>query len=61
MYQVSRILDRARAVHANRIAVIDGDKRISYAALGERVDRLVNALGGLGLRRVLGCRLGVQV
>ena len=51
MYQVSRILDRARAVHANRIAVIDGDKRISYAALGERVDRLVNALGGLGLRR----------
>ena len=51
MYQVSRILDRARIVHADRTAVIDGANRISYAALGARVDRLVNALSGLGLER----------
>ncbi len=51
MYRVSRILDRARIACADRTAVIDGENRISYAALGARVDRLANALSGLGLER----------
>ncbi len=51
MYQVSRILDRARLAHADRTAVVDGERRLSYAALGARVDRLVNAFSGLGLER----------
>jgi fatty-acyl-CoA synthase len=31
-------------------AVVDGEKRLSYRALNHRVNRLANALLGLGLR-----------
>lgn len=49
MYPVSRILSRARTFHADRPAVIDGDIRLTYSQLADRVDRLASALVGLGL------------
>ena len=51
MYPVSRILDRARVTFADRLAVVDGDKRLTYRQLADRVDRLASALAGLGLER----------
>jgi acyl-CoA synthetase (AMP-forming)/AMP-acid ligase II len=37
--------------HRARVAVKQGDRALSYGELGEQVDRLANALHGLGLRR----------
>lgn len=45
-------LFRARAqLTPNAIAVVDGDRRLTYAALNERVNRAAHALAGLGLIR----------
>jgi len=51
MYQASRILSRAVKSFPDRPALIDGDVRLTYRALGERVNRLANALCGMGLER----------
>ncbi|NQU69930.1 MAG: AMP-binding protein, partial [Rhodospirillales bacterium] len=51
MYPASRIMRRARTYYADRIAVIDGDTRLTYAQFSDRIDRLAGALIGLGLRR----------
>ncbi len=51
MYPASRILSRAVASFPDRPALIDGDIRLSYRALGERVNRLANALCDMGLKR----------
>lgn len=51
MYQASRILSRAVESFPDRPALIDGDVRLTYRALGERVNRLANALCGMGLER----------
>ena len=51
MYPASRILDRAIRFFPDREAVIDGEVRLTYRQLGERVNRLANALLGLGLER----------
>jgi len=37
-------LDRSAAAFADRVAVVDGDLRLTYAELSERRDRLVSAL-----------------
>jgi long-chain acyl-CoA synthetase len=42
-------LERARRVHARKIAVIDGDTRLDYAGLFERCLRIGAALDALGL------------
>jgi acyl-CoA synthetase (AMP-forming)/AMP-acid ligase II len=42
-------LERSASVFATRTAVIDGDRRYSYAELGERVNRLASALSGAGV------------
>jgi fatty-acyl-CoA synthase len=42
-------LDRAVRMFGSRTAVIDGDRRLSYAELGEDVGRLAGALNALGL------------
>ncbi len=42
-------LERARRVHAQKIAVIDGQVRLDYAELCERCERLGAALSELGL------------
>ncbi|WP_190814496.1 class I adenylate-forming enzyme family protein [Saccharopolyspora pogona] len=50
------IREYARAT-PSAVAVIDGDRTLSFAALNERASRLANALLGAGLRR--GERVGV--
>jgi acyl-CoA synthetase (AMP-forming)/AMP-acid ligase II len=47
---VASVLTRSVRHFPSRPAVIDGDRTIDYATLRERVDRLANALLGLGLR-----------
>jgi fatty-acyl-CoA synthase len=42
-------LDRARDVHRDRTALVDGDVRRTYAELGDRCERLAGALAGLGV------------
>ena len=42
-------LQRAGAVYADRVAVIDGELRLSYAQLLERAQRLAGALAALGI------------
>jgi long-chain acyl-CoA synthetase len=49
MYPASRILDRAVRFFPDRPAMIDGDVRLTYRQLGQRANRLANALLGLGL------------
>src|SRR5919202_619375 len=44
-------LTRSAAIHADRIAVVHGDLRRTYAELAERVARLASALRGRGLGR----------
>lgn len=47
---VSTLLERAAARWPHRTALVDGDVRLTYLELHERVARLANALAGLGLR-----------
>jgi len=42
-------LDRAAAVFGDRLAVVDGDRRFTYAELADRSARLAGALAGLGV------------
>jgi len=42
---------RARAIHAHREAVVDGDRRFTYAQFFDRVDRWSLALRQLGVER----------
>jgi len=44
-------LRRARKLHGNREAVIDGDKRFTYEQFGQRCDRWSAALRRLGVQR----------
>ena len=48
---VATLLERTVRHHGRRPAVIDGDRVIDYATLDDRVNRLANALTGLGLER----------
>ena len=44
-------LYRSAAVHADRVAVVSGDLRRTYAELAERVNRLASALRANGIER----------
>src|SRR6202012_1712328 len=44
-------LYRSAAIHPDRVAVVDGDRRLTYAELCERVNRLAAALRAGGLER----------
>jgi acyl-CoA synthetase (AMP-forming)/AMP-acid ligase II len=44
-------LHRSAAVHPERVAVVDGERRWTYAELRERVNRVASALCGRGLER----------
>src|SRR3954462_5818404 len=44
-------LHRTATIHPDRIAVVDGDVRRTYAQLRERVNRLASALRARGLER----------
>jgi len=48
---ITDFLDRAVRLYPDKLAVVDGPHRQSYRELAERVDRLSNALLGLGLTR----------
>ncbi len=48
---VTDFLDRAERLYPDKVAVVDGRNRFTYRELAERVDRLSNALLGLGLKR----------
>ena len=43
--------DRAEALFAKKIGVIDGEKQFTYAQFGDRTHRLANALRKLGLEK----------
>ncbi len=43
--------DRAEALFAKKIGVIDGEKQFTYAQFGERTHKLANALRKLGLEK----------
>ena len=45
------LLERAAFVYPNKVALVHGERRYSYAALGERAWRLANALRGAGLEK----------
>jgi len=51
MYPAHRILDRAVSFFPDRPAFVDGESRLTYRQLGARVNRLANALTGLGLEK----------
>ena len=51
MYPAYRILDRAVGFFPDRPAFVDGETRLTYRELGARVNRLANALTGLGLKK----------
>jgi fatty-acyl-CoA synthase len=44
-------LRRSASIHPERVAVVDGERRITYAQLRERVNRLASALRRHGLER----------
>ncbi len=48
---VSDFLDRAERLYPDKVGIVDGDLRLTYRELAERVDRLSNALLDLGLTR----------
>jgi fatty-acyl-CoA synthase len=45
----TRFLDRAAAVFADRIAIVDGERRFTYAEFHDRALRLTGVLAGLGV------------
>jgi fatty-acyl-CoA synthase len=47
----TRFLERAGDVFADRLAIIDGDHRLTYAEFRDRVHRLTGVLADLGVRR----------
>ena len=51
MHAAARILDRAVRFFPDRTAMVDGAVRLTYRQFGRRVNRLANALRGLGLER----------
>ena len=48
---VTDFLDRAVRLYPDKTAIVDGDRSYTYREFNERIDRLSNALLGLGLER----------
>ncbi len=48
---VTDFLDRAVRIYPDKVAIVDGDRRFTYREFDERVNRLANALLGLGLSK----------
>jgi len=47
---LAELLARTRAEHADRVALVDSERSLTYAELGERAARLATALHDLGAR-----------
>ena len=41
--------ERAARLFGSKVGIVDGDKRFTYAEYGQRINRLANALSGLGV------------
>ncbi len=48
---INDFLHRAARLYADKLAIVDGEKRFSYADFQERVNRLSNALLALGVKK----------
>src|SRR5262245_28150587 len=48
---VTDFLRRAAQTYPDKVAIVDGDRRFTYAEFQGRANRLSNALTGLGLRK----------
>ncbi|HEU4699227.1 MAG TPA: AMP-binding protein [Gemmatimonadales bacterium] len=48
-FHLRAILERARALWPDRVAVVDGARRLTYAEVGARVDRLAGLLAAHGV------------
>jgi acyl-CoA synthetase (AMP-forming)/AMP-acid ligase II len=57
MTSISYLVDRASRQFADRVAVVDGDRTLTFAEVGERSTRLANAL--VGLEEEVGSRVAV--
>jgi fatty-acyl-CoA synthase len=44
-----KFLHRARSLYGAKVGIVDGDRRLTYAEYGERVDRLSHALASVGV------------
>src|SRR4030095_5141020 len=47
---VGSLFSAQARLHPGRVALVDGDRMLSYGALDERARRLANVLAGLGVR-----------
>ena len=50
MFALHRIIDRAAALYTDRLAVVDGNVRLTYGVLAERVGRLAGVFTARGLK-----------
>jgi long-chain acyl-CoA synthetase len=57
MTTVAELVDRASRRFGPRVAVVDGSRRLTFAQVGERSNRLANAL--IGLSPAAGSRVGL--
>jgi non-ribosomal peptide synthetase component E (peptide arylation enzyme) len=48
---LGEVFDRSVAAHAGRVAVVDGERRVTYRQLGTLVDRLALHLAERGISR----------
>ncbi|RYE02771.1 MAG: fatty-acid--CoA ligase, partial [Sphingomonadales bacterium] len=49
MMRLTQLLDASRRRDGGKVAIIDGDKRLTYDALYERTGRCAGMLQGLGV------------
>jgi non-ribosomal peptide synthetase component E (peptide arylation enzyme) len=55
---VAQLLERSTLYHAERAALVAGERRWTYRELGTAVSRLAGGFAGLGLKP--GARLGLH-
>jgi fatty-acyl-CoA synthase len=48
---VGDIVKRQARINSKKIGLVDGEKKFTYKEINERVNRLANALIGVGLRK----------
>ena len=48
---VGELVRRSCLNHSERIAFVQGDQKLTYRKLGERINRLSNALNSMGLKK----------
>src|SRR5579875_1937333 len=49
MMRLSQIVDNSRRHHGDKVAIIDGERRLTYAQLHDRVGRCAGVLQALGV------------